>query len=130
MRASARARWWIARASARAPVSDAHFAFDAHHVRASGVARARARRERDDDDAGGVADDVPRVLARARGDDDDEGVPCVVPIGKTFARVRGDARRASVRGGAGEGLAREERVDGGERRGDGDDDRARGSVDG
>ena len=130
MRASARARWSIARASARAPVSDAHFAFDAHHVRASGVARARARRERDDDDDGGVADDVPRVLARARGDDDDEGVPCVVPVGKTFARVRGDARRASVRGGAGEGLAREERVDGGERRGDGDDDRARGSMDG
>ncbi len=105
--------------------------FDTHHVRASGVARARARAPRDDDDDGGVADDGPRVLARSRGDgDDDEGVPCVVPVGETFARGRGDARRASVRGGAGKGLAREECVDGGETREDGDDDRARGSMDG
>ena len=130
MRASDDAMSSIARASARAPVSDAHFAFDTHHVRASGVARAREPRERDDDDDGGVADDVPRVFARARGDGDDEGVPCVVPVGKTFARVRGDARRASVRGGAGKGLALEECVDGGETRGDGDDDGARGSMDG
>ena len=113
-RASARAVVDRAR-PVRARSMGAHFAF-AHHVPAtarrarSRTARTRRRRR------GGVADDVPRVLARARSDDDDEGVPCVVPSGKTVARVRGDARRASVRGGAAEGLAREERVDGGEAR--------------